>query len=112
VCGVPSLPPEIPLGHPMVRRRVREPAADVALNVTDAALEESSVLERPQIGTVSSPVSALRLIFLTGFVLSLFLLLMAYIEQNQQTTGIFGFLSIGFFLLLLRTPTHHSVRED
>jgi hypothetical protein len=110
-CGVPSLPPEFLLGHPMTRRRVGDSIADRAAIVTNAAPEGSSASDRPLLGGVSSPVSALRLIFVTGFVLSLFLLLIAYMDQNKQTTAIFGFLSIAFFLLLLRTPKHRSVRE-
>jgi hypothetical protein len=42
-------------------------------------------------------------------ILSLFLLLVFYMEQNKQATAIFGFLSIAFFFLLLRIPT--SVRR-
>jgi hypothetical protein len=61
---------------------------------------------------VSSPVSGLRLIFMTGFILSLFLLLIAFMDQNQQTTAIFAFLSLAFLLLLLRTPGHHRSTSE
>jgi hypothetical protein len=54
------------------------------------------------------------MIFLTGLILSLFLLLVFYMDQNKQTTAIFGFLSLIFFFLLLRTTPvrRRSVRED
>jgi hypothetical protein len=52
----------------------------------------------------STLVSVLRMIFLTGLVMSLFLLLIAYLDQNQRATGIFGSLAFIFFLLLLRMP--------
>ena len=103
VCGVPALPPEFLLGHPQTRRRVQGPPEDDDVIVIDSAAESSDGLDPAPI-RVSSPVSAPRLIFLTGLILSLFLLLVFYMEQNQQATAIFGFLAIAFFFLLLRTP--------
>ena len=113
VCGVPALPPEFLLGHPTTRRRVEGTPQDSDVIVIDATAETAPVSD-PAPLTVSSPVSALRLIFLTGLILSLFLLLVFYMEQNKQTTAIFGFLSIIFFFLLLRTPPvrRQSVREE
>ena len=102
-CGTPALPPEFLLGHPRTRRRVEGPREDADVIVIDPATEASPALD-PAPLTVSSPVSALRLIFLTGLILSLFLLLVFYMEQNKQATAIFGFLAIAFFFLLLRTP--------
>ena len=104
VCGVPALPPEFLLGHPQTRRRVEGSPEDPGVLVLDPAAETSSVLD-PGPVTVSSPLSALRLFFLTGLILSLFLLLVFYTEQNKQATAIFGFLSIAFLFLLLRIPT-------
>ncbi len=40
--------------------------------------------------------------FLTGLVISLFLLLIAYLDENTQISSIAGSLSIIFFLLLIR----------
>jgi hypothetical protein len=108
VCGTPALPPEILLGHPATKRRVREIGAGGAATATvdadapeDAAAPDPSALIDPPASTL---VSALRMIFLTGLVMSLFLLLIAYLDQNQRAAGIFGSLSVVFFLLLLRMP--------
>jgi hypothetical protein len=55
--------------------------------------------------TVSSPViGPARLIFKTGLILSLALLLISYLDQNSRNTAIFGALAVIFFLLLLRLP--------
>jgi hypothetical protein len=55
--------------------------------------------------TASSPViGPARLIFKTGFILSLALLLISYLDQKSTSTAIFGALAVGFFLLLLRIP--------
>src|SRR5207248_5500792 len=113
VCGVPSLPPEFLPGHALTRRRVEDPIETSDVIVSDAVSEGSPASDRAPLAGSSSPISALRLIFLTGLILSLFLLLIAYADQNKHTTAIFGFLSIAFFLLLLRTPARsRAVRED
>jgi hypothetical protein len=112
VCGVPSLPPELPPGHPGTPRRVRDAPEDRGTMAADGAAEGDPEADRSRLTAPSSPVSALRLIFMTGLILSLFLLLIAYMDQNKQTTAIFGFLSIAFFLLLIRTPTRRAVREE
>ena len=72
-----------------------------------AAPPDPSVLIGPP---VSSLVTTLRLIFLAGLVMSLFLLLIGYLDQNQRATAIFGSLAIIFFLLLLRMPTRRRNR--
>jgi hypothetical protein len=110
-CGTPSLPPEILLGHPQTRRQIGNSPETGALEAI-AEAELAPALDRVRIPATSSPTSPLRLIFLTGLTLSLFLLLVAYIDQKKQTTAIFGFLSIVFFLLLLRTPRNRAVPED
>jgi DNA-directed RNA polymerase subunit RPC12/RpoP len=107
-CGTPALPPEILLGHPTTRRRVKELDGDDVLIITDdgysrdgaAAVDPAALIGPP----VSPAVSAMRLVFLTGLVISLFLLLIAYLDQNQRVTTVAGSLSIIFFLLLLRMP--------
>jgi len=103
VCGVPALPPEFLLGHPQTRRRVEGAPEDPDVLVIDPASETSSVRD-PAPATGSSPLSAVRLMVLTGLILSLFLLLVFYMEQSRQATAIFGFLSIAFFFVLLRLP--------
>ena len=79
--------------------------------VMAAEPESTPVLDSAQLAR-SSPTSPWRLIFITGFTLSLFLLLIAFVDQNKQTTAIFGFLSIAFFLLLLRTPRNREARVE
>ncbi len=62
--------------------------------------------------TVSSPViGPARLIFKTGFILSLALLLIFYLEQNSRYTAIFGALAVIFFFLLLRLPRKSRERD-
>ncbi len=107
-CGTPALPPEILLGHPNTRRRVREAQGDdqAVLAIGDEAsanapAADPSALIGPPPSTI---VSVLRMIFLTGLVMSLFLLLIAYLDGNQRAAGIFGSLAVVFFLLLLRMP--------
>jgi hypothetical protein len=48
--------------------------------------------------------SLARLMFTTGIVVCLILSLIFFIDGNPLLLGVFGFLSIVFFLLLLRTP--------
>jgi hypothetical protein len=48
--------------------------------------------------------SGARLVFTTGFVLCVFLSLIFFLDFQPGKLAIFGALTIGFFLLLLRTP--------
>jgi hypothetical protein len=50
------------------------------------------------------PSSASRVIVSTGLIVSIFLLLVAYLDRSSQSSAIFGFLTVLFFLLLLRLP--------
>lgn len=108
-CGRPALPPEILLGHPSVLRRIRDRVDDeaaMALNGINAspAAEESD----PPAEIAASPstlVNTLRLVFLSGVVTSLFLLLIAYLDQNLRASFIFGCLAVVFFVFLLRLPS-------
>ena len=52
----------------------------------------------------AAPSSATRLIVSTGLIVSLCLLLVGYLDRSSQNSAIFGFLTIFFFLLLLRLP--------
>lgn len=115
-CDTPSLPPDILFGHPATSRRVRgaggkgeamlfigddDPDGDTASNPSDL------------IGPPPSPVaSGLRLVFLSGLMISLFILLIAYLDDNQFIGGVFGGLSFVFFLLLLRAPSRRRRRYD
>lgn len=107
-CGTPSLPPEILLGHPATMRRIRGLEED-----NDAApatgAEDPDGPGGPEATALIAPpasplVGVLRMVFLTGLVMSLFILLIAYLDDNQRATLIFGVLAIIFFLLLLRLP--------
>jgi hypothetical protein len=107
-CGLPSLPPEPLQRSPRKRRR---PAKQKAVGAVSAAPGPS----RPEkTATVTAPrapgadraasSSASRLIVSTGLVVSLCLLLVGYLDRSSQNSAIFGFLTIVFFLLLLRLP--------
>ncbi len=62
--------------------------------------------------TTSSPViGPARLIFKTGLILSLALLLIFYLEQNSRYTAVFGALAVIFFFLLLRLPSKNRERD-
>jgi len=56
-------------------------------------------------------IGAARLIFKTGFILSLALLLISYLDQNSRYTAIFGALAVIFFFLLLRLPRKRRERD-
>src|SRR6185437_13078281 len=109
-CGTPALPPEIMLGHPNTQRRVREMDGDDGAVLVIGADSQDEAAPQDASALIATPtstlVSVLRMIFLTGLVMSLFLLLIAYLDQNQRAAGIFGSLSVIFFLLLLRMPGH------
>jgi hypothetical protein len=107
-CGTPALPPEILLGHPSTRRHVKEIGEDDVLIIeADDGAPSGAIGPDPStlIGPPTSPVLvALRLVFVTGLVISLFLLLIAYLDENTTITSVAGALSLFFFLLLLRIP--------
>jgi hypothetical protein len=113
-CGMPALPPEFLFGHPAVRRRVRETGggeAPIVIIGDDAPERAPSPTPSPVIGPPPSTlVNTLRLVFITGLVTSLFLLLIAFVDQNQRASVIFVALSVLFFLLLLRVPARRRTR--
>jgi hypothetical protein len=106
VCKWPSLPPEIMVDHLETRRRTTRPNVKDAILVIPASLE--GALELDSLATDSagrsSHTTPARLIFTTGFALSLFLVLVAYLDEKMGRMTIFGILSIGFFFLLVRSP--------
>ena len=112
-CGYPSLPPEVLFGHPATRRRVQGHDESEETAVTVMA-EEPIESDRSPImeSSSSTALSALRLVFLAGLVVSLFLLLIFYLDQRQELTGVFGMLAIIFFVLLIRTPKRRVRYED
>jgi hypothetical protein len=106
VCKWPSLPPEVMVDHRETRRRTAQPNANDTI-LTIPALPEGA-LEPDSLATDSDGRSShstpARLIFTTGFALSLFLVLVAYLDERMGRMAIFGILSIGFFFLLVRSP--------
>jgi len=104
-CGRASLPPE-PVGVRDASQRLAASSKDNATLVAADLPEGPVILDglRPVITLRASHTSPARLIFTTGFVLSLVLALLAFLDLKPRTTAIFGFLAITFFLMLLRTP--------
>ena len=111
-CGFPSLPPEVVFGHPRTRRRVQ--GHDEEIEMLTVASEEPIASDRSPIleSSPSTALSALRLVFIAGLVISLFLLLIFYLDQKQELTGVFGVLAFIFFVLVLRTPSRRMRYED
>ena len=107
-CGRAGLPPEAAVRRPAPGRRVEtsppaHPAAspdpgDSKASPAPLFAPSASFAPRP------SPSNASRVIVSTGLVVSLFLLLVAYLDRSSQSSAIFGFLTVLFFLLLLRLP--------
>jgi hypothetical protein len=96
------------MSSPRPKRRAAEQEAVPAASAPS--------LRRPEEGSTAATVtraartegpatsSASRLIVLTGLIVSLCLLLVGYLDRSSQSSAIFGFLTIFFFLLLLRLP--------
>jgi hypothetical protein len=113
VCETPALPPEFLLGHPAVRRRVRAAVGDRGVIVIGDEAPDGAPASAASAAIEAAPstlVNTVRLVFITGLVTSLFLLLIAFIDQNTRATYIFGALSFVFFLLLLRMPARRRRR--
>ncbi|MGP0063034.1 MAG: hypothetical protein ACLQGP_05450 [Isosphaeraceae bacterium] len=113
-CGLPSLPPELLFGHPTTRRRVQggddEPEISDEMTMGEDSIPWGrSKMVEPQPSSAFGPA---RVILVILFVVSLFLLLLFYLDQNQQLTGIFGGVSFVLFLLLLRSPRRRSRDEE
>ena len=103
-CARAFLPPE-------TERLPRGVFAIAAERATDGTPPgESStpgVAEIEPVGLVTGShtyTSGPRLVFITGLVLCLFLSLIFFLVHEPGKLAIFGALTIGFFLLLLRTP--------
>jgi hypothetical protein len=113
-CGTPALPPEFLRGHPSVRRRVREIGdgeAPIVIIGDDTPDGAPASAPSPKIAAPPSTLmNTLRLVFISGLVTSLFLLLIAYFDENQRATYLFGPLAVVFFLLLLRMPARRRKR--
>jgi hypothetical protein len=107
-CGLPSLPPEHALSSPRQSRRPAKQKAVSAVPVPPVSRrpEETAAVTAPRAPRAdrTSSSSASRLIVSTGLIVSLCLLLVGYLDRSSQSSAIFGFLTIFFFLLLLRLP--------
>ncbi len=99
-CERAFLPPEVEK-----RPRGISPAA-VSAPLDGAAspgVAGESAMGQPLGGRLAHT-SPMRLVFTTGFVLCAFLALINFLDLRPMRLAIFGFLAIGFFLLLMRTP--------
>src|SRR5262249_3416525 len=83
--GRPSLPPESLFGRAGARRRVEILAGNDAddILVIGTSTQDRRAPDR-LVPASSHHISAPRLIFTTGFAISLFLLLIAFLDQNTQ----------------------------
>jgi hypothetical protein len=106
VCKWPSLPPEIMVDRRETRRRAVQPNVDDDILVIPGSLEGALEPDSRPSASVgrSSHTSPARLIFTTGFAFSLFLVLVAFLEERMGNVAIFAILASGFFLMLMRAP--------
>ena len=107
-CDTPSLPPEILLGHPDTLRRLTA-ASNGEAPFGDTNPMPPAHPDRPAAvdlidEPLSSTISTLRLLFLTGLVISLFILLVSFLDDNQIVTASSAIAALVFFLLMLRLP--------
>jgi hypothetical protein len=110
VCKWPSLPPEIMVDRRETRRRAVQQNVDDDILVIPGSLEDAlEPNSRPSAGVGrSSHTSPARLIFTTGFAFSLFLVLVAFLEQNMGNMAIFVILASGFLFMLVRAPRNRA----
>jgi hypothetical protein len=108
-CAKPGLPPAR-LGRQRQPQRPALPAISVSPRAA-GVLDPISAEDHPAEFAVGSeplparPVSsAPRLIVRTGLVVSLVLLLFAYLERSTPNAAVFGFLSVVFLVLLIWLP--------
>lgn len=111
-CDAPALPPEILRGHPATSRRVKAASGEFVPDLFTADGEEDPTDTDALLGPPPSPVAdTFRIVFLSGLVISLFILLIAYLDDNSFIGGLFGGLAFIFFLLLLRVPSRRRGRR-
>jgi hypothetical protein len=103
-CGRASLPPE-PERLLAASRAARVSGRDNGTPLEVGLPTDATSLEIPMPHTGRlAHTSPARLVFTTGFVLCLLLTLIAFLDFRPGRLAVFGFLTIVFFLLLLRTP--------
>ncbi len=105
-CGLPGLPPErLTFLQPGKRTAARQPEVPQDL-VAEApgTSKESATMIKPSVPRSEhlASSSAPRLIVPTGFLVSAFLLLVAYLDRSSHSMAIFGSLTVIFFILFLR----------
>jgi hypothetical protein len=105
-CARLALPPKPERPAAPASKRAPPPHAStepVANEAGAAASDGSDAHPLVPVETLLSPaIGPARVIFRTGLILSLALLLISYLDQKPRTSAIFGGLAVIFFLLLLR----------
>jgi hypothetical protein len=102
-CGLACLPPEPPRLLSARQPEARSKVADDILVISDSP-EKLTDAEpvAPAFSRRPSHIGPARLVFRTGLLVSLGLMLIFYLDRNTTNAAIFGCLSVAFFLLLLR----------
>ena len=108
-CGLACLPPD-PTGLRSARQSwARSNVADDILVISDAPEKLTNAEPvAPAFGGRPSHIGPARLVFRTGLLVSLGLMLIFYLDRNTMNAVIFGCLSVAFFLLLLRISGSRS----
>jgi hypothetical protein len=108
-CGLACLPPE-PAGFQSSRKPwARSSVADDILLISDSPENRADTEPvAPALGGRPSHIGPARLVFRTGLLVSLGLMLIFYLDRNTMNAGIFGCLAVVFFLLLLRISGSRS----
>jgi hypothetical protein len=88
------------------RQRAAQPNVDDDIVVIPGPLEGALEPNSPSSAGAgrSAHTSPARLIFTTGFAFSLFLVLVAFLEDRLGNVVIFAILASGFLLMLVRVP--------
>ncbi len=109
-CGRASLPPE-PVNFGDATRGVGVPNSDDTAPASAHSAAVPTILEDPgqNLALSSDYTSPARLIFTTGCVSSFVLALLAFLDMRPVPAAIFGFLTVTFFLMLLRRPRKRAV---
>jgi hypothetical protein len=108
-CGLACLPPEPPGLRSARKPGTRPKVADDVLALSDSPdmLADAEAVA-PVFGGRPSHIGPARLVFRTGLLVSLGLMLIFYLDRNTMNAAIFGCLAVVFFLLLLRTAGSRS----
>jgi hypothetical protein len=108
-CGLASLPPEPSGLQSAPKSKARSKGSDDILVISGSPenLEDDEPVA-PGFVRQPSHVGPARLVFRTGLLVSLGLMLLFYLDRNTLNAAIFGCLSVVFFLLLMRIPGSRS----